>query len=232
VPSLALSGLVTIVIFGAYADEFRYMAPVVGIACLNLLHVADFSSLFKSHNLRHFNVVMICAVVLTSLITAIFGIAKSKDIMNGMNYQYLQFSRAEMGQWIEKELPKNSIILSEDIGALSYFSPSMRYFDASGLTNHQLLTKLQKGEEYSSIVINNSPQYMVGTTDKNSLSGSEWIFDNPGKYFDAKAIKVESGCSFREAFTKQKIRQLPREGNVPLSVTLWKLTPKGDCRLN
>ena len=229
VPGLTMAVAIIIVIFGAYADEFRYMAPIVGIAVLLLTQSANFSGIFETRLVHRINALILCIVLAATYITVSSGIVISKEIRQGMRYQYLEFSRIEMGRWIEKNLPHNSLILSEDIGALSFYSPSMYFFDASGLTNHELLTRLNFGEDYSSVVVKAAPQYMVGTTDENFLTGAEWIFDNPEKYFDPKAIRVRSNCSFEDAFMKQKIYQLPSEGNVPLSVVLWKLTPTNDC---
>ena len=229
VPGLGMVGSVTVIIFGAYADEFRYIAPLVGIAALLLTQLADFSVIFSKRYTNVINLLVVCIIAMSTFVSISSGIALSEGIKNGMQYQYLEFSRIEMGRWIEKNLPRDSVILSEDIGALSYYSPSMRYFDASGLTNHKLLAELHLGEDYSSIVAKAAPQYLVGTTDKNLLTGSEWIFDNPAKYFDPKAISVHSDCSFEETFVKRKLYQLPHKENVPLSVTLWKLSPKGGC---
>ncbi len=231
VPGSAMAVAIVIVTFGAYADEFRYMAPIVGIAVLLLTQLANFSEIFKTHLARRINVLILCIVLASTYIIVSSGIVLSKEIRQGMRYQYLEFSRIEMGQWIENNLPRNSVILSEDIGALSFYSPSMYFFDASGLTNHELLTRLNSGGDYSSVVVKAAPQYMVGTTDVNFLTGAEWIFDNPEKYFDPKAITVRSSCSFQDAFIKQKIYQLPSEGNVPLSVMLWKLTPTEACNI-
>lgn len=230
VPLVSLLSATLVIIIGAYADEFRYIAPLVGIGALLLTQLSSALRLsnrtivksFLSFSILSFTVYVGYQSVLT-------GIFQSKEIIRGLGYQYLQYSRIEMGNWIEKNLPYGSQILSEDIGALSFYSPSLIFIDASGLTNHDLLENLSDSRSYSSVISKRNPYYMVGTTDKKMETGSEWIFNNPSLYYDPTAIKVSSNCTFNETFSRTLALQIPGDGDWPLTITVWELVRIKDC---
>ena len=231
-PVLALISSILVVVFGAYSDEFRYIAPITGIAVALLIFLPELLSHVREIYKTQVTVLAVLSLVFATSHSVHSGIFLSREIMNGLGYQYLQSARIETGKWIEANLPTNSIILSEDIGAISFYSPSLKFIDASGLNNHNLLTGIQLGQSYAANVIKAEPSYLVGTTDKNLQTGSEWIFENPQKYYDPKSILVKSDCLFSQAFDKRLINQLPKNESVPLTITVWKLTPTGKCFAN
>jgi hypothetical protein len=231
VPLISLLSATLVILVGAYADEFRYIAPLVGIGALLVTQLSSALRLTNRTLVKSFlSFSILSFTVFVGYQSVLTGMFQSKEIIRGLGYQYLQYSRIEMGNWIERNLPHGSRVLSDDIGAISFYSPSLIFIDPGGLTNHDLLEDLFDKKSYSSIITKSNPDYMVGTTDPKIMeTGAEWLFNNPSKYFDPAAIQVSSNCAFNENFSKTLLLQIPEDGDVPLTITAWELGRIKDC---
>ncbi len=119
--------------------------------------------------------------------------------------------------------------LSEGMLAVARAQFEAKGLDASGLTNRKVLSGILSGQTYSSIIIDQAPQFMVGTTDLDMENGAQWIFSNPQEYFDTGAIDVVSRCDFANAFDRELLNQLPTDDGLPLTITAWRLKLQKDC---
>jgi hypothetical protein len=140
-------------------------------------------------------------------------------------FLYLQEARHQMGEFLEEATPEGSKVLSGDLGALSFYNLSNTYVDSVGLTNIELLQKLQSGERYSEIIDARLPVYAVDTIDELGILGSEQTYNNPSGYFSID-LASDGTCPFKQRYLTREIAIYPKIAPDILSVAAWELTPR------
>lgn len=207
------------------SDSYRYnliLFPPTGF--IILLAVYSFVTYFKFNSLKKASTVIAALLVLIVLFAAARESRTnlSGAINNNQWWWYIQEGRAEAGKWLEENTPPGSIVLSGDLGAISYYNPSNIYVDSGGLTNQQLVDAVESSGSYSDVIISRMPMYVVDT-EQNGQTGSEGIFNNPQGFY---LSKVTSSCKFNDVFEEKLLRRWP-DGIAPagLYVAIYELTP-------
>ena len=168
---------------------------------------------------------MTALVVLAATAIASFAPRVSEIGQTTGRFLYLQEARQQMGVFLEKSTPEGSRVLSGDLGALSFYNLSNTYVDSVGLTNIELLEKLQSGEKYSKIIDDRLPMYAVDTIDEFGILGSEQTYNNPSGYFSIELASDET-CPFKQRYLIQEIAIYPKISPDILRVAAWELAPR------
>lgn len=207
------------------SDSYRYnLILFPPTAFLVLLAIQSFSI---TVDWKKVSKAISITIALFVLIMLIFSVRESrvnleKAIINNQWWWYIQEGRTEAGKWLEANTPDGSIILSGDLGAISYYNPSNTYVDSGGLTNQKLIDAVESNGSYSDVITSRNPMYVVDT-EKDGQTGSEGIFNNPQGFY---LTKVYSNCKFNDIYEEQLLKRWP-DSPAPsgLYVAIYKLTP-------
>jgi hypothetical protein len=127
---------------------------------------------------------------------------------------------------MEKNLPHGSKVISGDLGALSFYNLNNTYIDFSGLVNRDMLDNVSNGGDFASTLFGKAT-YVTDTGRGGLDTALDSIWTKPSIFFIKEKTKVFSSCSSSDAYSKEKIMQLPKEmqsGGLFVSVfkILWK----------
>jgi hypothetical protein len=234
--ALAGAVLLAFVILSAHSDFNRYELPLLVAALLLAMHVvpstepvevpARVGALMPSA-VRWIVVAMAALVFALSIGGELRGLGRV--VLATSDYLYVQSARESIGRQLETSTADGTVVLSGDLGALSFYNISNRYIDAYGLANRTLIEELKAGRPYSSIIVGAHPEVVADTAMADLVPVSEKVFDQPSDFFDSRALPVISECRFAEAFADRAMLQEPAAGGRPLYVVARSLTPLRTC---
>jgi hypothetical protein len=225
---ISISIMLIILIFSAHSDFYRYY-----IVLLPLLAICTVYFISNSNSKVHLNKVTMALIIFSILMInlLVFRIGIDSVIQNTSKYLYLQEQRAIAGKFLEENLDKNATVIASDIGAIAFFNLKNQYFDASGLTNSQLMRKVTNDSGYRKQIIEFEPNFLVDTTNSSNITGTEYIFDNLNKYYIVN-LKNEFNCKFKEVFDKKLIKKFPDSlSTKDLHISLWSIELKSDYKI-
>jgi hypothetical protein len=227
-PLVAAAALGAFLLVSARSDFSRYelalLVPAAMVA-LELLPVGAASATFSETPRTASPGVPLRALQLWSRRRLIGGIAVVTLLATALPYAwfgqedltartsgflYVQEARGIIGRRLEAETRPGTVVLSGDLGALSFYNIGNVYVDANGLTNRSLIAGLEAGTTYSKLIEDRHPAILVDTADATLVTGSEKLFDNPSGYFDVKPVPAGSTCHFISAFDKEPWMTEPR----------------------
>jgi hypothetical protein len=210
IPTMTMMSLMIFLSMSSYGDAYRYQVPmavplsiIVGQMFYLIQEIKP--SLIPTNALKDFDsrsVFSFIGLVMVVLLLIWNSSARAYQLTSFLN---LQESRIIAGKWLNENLEAGTVVLSSDIGAISYYAKDMRIIDASGLTNHALLTAINSGMAYDEFIRSQNPEYLVDTVDATGTSGSQYIFDQPESYYDANQIDVKTICKFVDAYTSTEV---------------------------
>lgn len=87
----------------------------------------------------------------------------SYDHMRSLQQWYSghQICRRKVGEWVARNVPANSVVLSSDIGSIAYRSLDVRYVDMCGLTSADVLEQYMRHENADAILLSRRAQWVA-----------------------------------------------------------------------
>jgi hypothetical protein len=225
---ISISIMFTILIFSAHSDFYRYYIVLLPLLALYTVYLINNSN-FQVHLNNKIMTLIAFSVLIINLL--IFRIGIDLVIQNTSKYLYLQEQRAIAGKFLEEYLDKNATVIASDIGAVAFYNLKNQYFDASGLTNSQLMGKVTNNLGYRKHIIEFKPNFLIDTTNSSNVTGTEYIFDNLNKYYIGN-FKNEFKCKFKEVFDKKLIKKFPDSLSTnDLYISLWSIELRSDIKI-
>jgi hypothetical protein len=226
VPGLAV--LVAISLFllrSPYSDERRYelttlipVAVLVGVVVGELVH---FLQQVGNRFLKILGTLMILGgVVLIA--------NESMDLTAGIHsrvdtYMYVQQARVDAAQWLQQNSEAGSVVMSSDIGALSFYNSSNVYLDVAGLVNREQISAVLERKDVYLTMKKRQPQYLVDTIGPDGVSGVEQILSNPSNYYTPTA-RTWTSCARNPVVSKEVLATFPDIAPAGLRVQISKIT--------
>ena len=164
---------------------------------------------------------VVAAISVAVLSSTILMSPRSSGLVDSSRWSwYVQEARLEAASWAKDFVGDGDIVLSSDIGAVSYSLAQSEFLDASGLTSESILKALLNGAEYSRS-FPEEPLYLIDSGDGDGTTGSESIWNNPGAYFSVEG--AYSRCRFEEVFERVLLRRFPSQSGLPIYVYVYRL---------
>jgi len=199
-----LVGLFVLVLNSAHSDYFRYetVLTVPIILAFTQLPALLRSPIFIERSSFEF----VRFTVLTALVVVAYvSVVMLPQRLNAMvevtsTYDYLSESRKNLAMRVRDQLDESDVVLSGDIGVLSFYALDSRFFDSSGLTNRGLIDGLMDGLVYDELLQSAKPTHLLDTITMEQISGVSEVYDRPDRYFVGLSAVQVPECSFQEAF--------------------------------
>lgn len=231
VPSAALFAFSIYLGQAPNSDSYRYQLPYIPIVGLAFLAAAKilFDSKWLRRKSKRCSMVIITGLSILLLVPAgVQGASnRSTAILGNYWWWYLQQARIDAGSWMEENTPKNSRVLSGDLGAVAFYNPSNFYIDSGGLANSSLLDSVERGYSYSDKIIDQNPSFMVDTQSMETI-GSERIFNETSSFYNSGTY---SNCKFSDVYKKTLLKRFPElDDESGLFIGIYHLEKISDCR--
>ena len=132
-------------------------------------------------------------------------IEKSRDTW------YVQAARLEAGSWLTERLGSEDVLLSSDLGALSWKLANVDCLDLNGLTSEAVLGAVIRGAP-THTGLPNRPTILVDTGDSAGRTVAEEIWDHPSDFFEADQLHPD--CLFSEVYDEKLMGRWPSNENL------------------
>ena len=135
---------------------------------------------------------------------------------------YVQAARLNAGEWLSGVVGPADVVLSSDLGALSWKLSGIEFLDINGLTSESVVRAVLAGHAPQA-GLKSHPTVLVDTGDENGRTVAEEIWDRPNEYFAVGNLVPR--CSFAEAYDKKFLGRWPKIGDFDLYIWAFELIP-------
>jgi arabinofuranosyltransferase len=163
--------------FGPISDYHRYTIHLIPV-----LAIATAAALTAIRNNPKRLLVLAISFSLAACLQA--GLDQVRITSWYSKYVQIQTDRKTLGIWINNNIDRKNLIMSSDLGALSYFALGRDFIDVYGLTGKTVLEALKKGgrEEFLRRIKEMRPTYFADTV-HNGLPEALRILRKPELFF-------------------------------------------------
>lgn len=218
-------GLFVFVLRSPFSDEYRYeLALFVPLFFVMVVLVAR--ALYQTIGQPRF----LSRVFLSFLVVALFahiGNELKSETVNIRSrtdtYLYVQQAREDASRWLNENLEDGAVVMSSDIGALSFFSPSLVFLDTAGLVNRTQLDAVRHGADVYGAMRDRNPKYLVDTINSEGLSGVEQILSDPLSYY-VPSSNANSSCVTRPVMSKKVLATFPENPPADLRIQISQIS--------
>jgi len=164
-------------IIGPYSDFHRYMVHTIPIMVfISSMLVNRHLNIFKNYKSIQY---------LTILFSLVYLVRDNKNIASYFYKSSLhQEYRIELGKYINSNLDKSELIMSSDLGAISFFAINNNFVDIAGLTSLYPFKFIDKSQvHYISKWIKNKKVKYVADTQYGEKTSSLEVLKTPSLFF-------------------------------------------------
>ena len=185
--SLFVLGSLVSFALGPFSDLNRYAVHLVPILALAAIAAAEHLLESISEEVRRRSAFAIAGA---GLLILSFGGYESYKEQRRMSAWFApttkhQAARRAIGEYIEKHVPRDEVVLSSDIGAIAYAAPTHDFIDVYGLTSRAPVVAVKRGswETFVRDVRSKKPRWVADTGMTDGRVVAFEILGHPQKYF-------------------------------------------------
>lgn len=222
--AITFAVLILFILRSPHSDERRYelvlLVPVfLGLVGIGTWMIAE-SDRRSDKRLSHLVLFALSGLFAT---TAVMSQRETKAIHTRVDaYMYVQQARQDAAKWLNAHSKADSVVMSSDIGALSYFNLSNVFLDTAGLVNRTQLTAVLDRRDVYETMRQRKPEYLVDTVTLEGVSGVEQILSSPLSYYTPETGAFSS-CTSPPLFKKTVLKRFPDNPPAGLQIEISRI---------
>lgn len=212
-PIVVIAAYLVPILFSPHADWNRYDIPLIVPLCFLIGSLGQFKSRFE------------LALILSILVFFAFqtnhtnqaSLRFLKEI--AVNDAPIQAGRIDVGKFLESKFATNDWVWSSDLGAISFYNIGNRFFDASGLTNRELLDSFKIKSDYSDLLCSVEPTYLADSVALPAdIPGAVWLLDNLDSYYIQESPAISTSRKSSDLIELRRILLTNENSHIGIGV--------------
>ncbi len=203
---------------GDHMQAFRFFAPIIPSIGLLLLLALQAARLGKSQ------AVSTVATILVAALSMLQVVLPPERVNRARMVDGAAFMGKVVGEYINNQWPKGSLIALNTAGSTPYFAPNHRFIDMLGLNDkhiarqplapriarHQLLPGHEKGD--AAYVLSRRPDYIIAGPSTGDFVGNNWFLTEA-----QLANSAEFFAHYRDTTVAISVKHIPGYGQYSQS---------------